>query len=97
MLNRVAYAASEVEYGLAMDEMRKFRRELAVWVERNEPERCAQAKFKKERWGTLNNNAIESWNKWMLSLRCMPIPWLVIGHIQKIGQKFKKTKKEMQL
>jgi len=30
MLNRVAYAASEVEYGLAMDQMRKFRRELAV-------------------------------------------------------------------
>ena len=30
MLNWVAYAASEAEYGLAMDELRKFRRELAV-------------------------------------------------------------------
>jgi len=66
-------------------------------VERNEPERWAQSKFKKERWDRLNNNAIESWNKWMLFLRCMPIPWLVIGHIQKIGQKFEKRKKEMQL
>jgi len=27
----------------------------------------------------------------------MPIPWLVIGHIQKIGLKFEKRKKEMQL
>ena len=45
-----------------MDEMRKFRRELAVWVERNEPERWAQLKFKKERWGRLDNNAIGSWN-----------------------------------
>jgi len=39
MLNRVAYAASVVEYGLAMDELRKFKRQLAVWVEENEPER----------------------------------------------------------
>jgi len=27
----------------------------------------------------------------------MPIPWLVIGHIQKIGLKYDKRKKEMQL
>ena len=66
-------------------------------MERNEPERWAQSKFKKERWDRLNNNAIESWNKWMLFLRCMPIPWLVIGHIQKIGLKYDKRKKEMQL
>ena len=33
----------------------------------------------------------------MLSLRCMPIPWLVIGHIQKIGLKYEKRKKEIQL
>ena len=66
-------------------------------MERNEPERWAQSKFKKDRWGRLNNNAIESWNNWMLSLRSMPIPWLVIGHIQKIGLKYDKRKKEMQL
>ena len=66
-------------------------------MERNEPERWAQSKFKKERWDRLNNNAIESWNKWMLFLRCMPIPWLVIGHIQKIGLKYDKGTKEMQL
>jgi len=62
MLNRVAYAASEAEYGVALEELRKFKHELAVWVERNELERWVQAKFRKERWGRLNNNAIESWN-----------------------------------
>ena len=41
MLNRVAYTASEAKYGLAMDELRKIKCELAVWVERNEPERWA--------------------------------------------------------
>jgi len=30
MLNRVAYAASEAEYGLAMDELRKIKRQLAI-------------------------------------------------------------------
>ena len=33
----------------------------------------------------------------MLSLRCMPIPWPVIRHIRKIGQKYEKRKQEMQL
>ena len=32
----------------------------------------------------------------MRSLRSMPIPWLVMGHIQKVGLKFEKRKKEMQ-
>jgi len=39
MFNHVAYTPSSVEYGIAMDEMRKFKRELAEWVEKNEPER----------------------------------------------------------
>jgi len=56
-----------------MDELRKFKSELAVWVERNEPERWAQSKFNKDTWDRLNNNAIESWNNWMQSLRSMPI------------------------
>jgi len=61
MFNKVAYAASEVEYGLVMDDLRKCKCELAGWVERNEPEQWAQSKFKKDRWGRLNNNAIQSW------------------------------------
>ena len=32
----------------------------------------------------------------MRSLRSMPIPWLVMGHTQKVGLKFEKRKKEMQ-
>jgi len=39
ILNRVTHAASEAEYGLTMDELRKFKRESVVWVEGNEPER----------------------------------------------------------
>jgi len=31
MLNRVAYAASAAEYGLAMDELRKFKCKLVGW------------------------------------------------------------------
>ena len=30
-------------------------------------------------------------------MRSMLIPWLVIGHIQKIGSKYEKRKKEMQM
>jgi len=30
MFNRVAYAASVAEYGLAMEELRKFKRELGI-------------------------------------------------------------------
>jgi len=46
--------------------------------------------------GCLNNNAIESWNNLMCSLRKMPISWLVSGHLQKLGIKFEKQKMEMQ-
>jgi len=38
MLNRVAYASRSVKYGIAMDDMQKFKCELAEWVEKNEPE-----------------------------------------------------------
>ena len=65
-------------------------------MERNEPERWAQAKFTKDRWARLNNNANESWNNWMCYLRSMPILWLVMEHPQKIGLKFDKRKKEIQ-
>ena len=95
MFNRVAYAPSLVEYGIAMDDNRTFKRELAEWVEKNEPERWVQSKFTKEMWGRLNNNAIESWNNWMHFLRRMTIPWLVIGQLQKLGLKYDKQKLEL--
>jgi len=84
MFNRVAYATIAAEYDCALDEMRRFKRELALWVEKNEPQRWAQSKFKKERWGKLNNNPMESWNNWMRKLRAMSIPWLLLGHLQKV-------------
>ena len=77
--------------------MRKYKPQLAAWVKRNEPELWAQSKFTKERWGRLNNNVVESWNNWMCSLRRMSIPWLVSGHIQKLGLKFDKQKTELQM
>jgi len=49
MFKRVAYAIGAAEYGFAGDELRKFKRQLVVWVERNEPERWAQSKFMKDR------------------------------------------------
>ena len=52
MFYRVAYATTAAEYDCALKELRKFKRELALWVERNEPERWAQSKFKKDRWGS---------------------------------------------
>jgi len=39
MFNHVAYATIAAEYDCALEEMRRFNRELALWVERNEPER----------------------------------------------------------
>ena len=37
LFNRLAYATMKVEYGGALEELRKFKRQLAGWVERNEP------------------------------------------------------------
>ena len=56
----------------------------------------AQSHFKKERWGKLNNNAVESWNNWMRKLRAISIPWLVIGHLQKVGLKWDKRKVDVE-
>ena len=69
MFNRVVYTAIAAEYGQALEELRHYKRELAQWVEDNEPEYWAQSKFNKDRWGKLNNNPIESWNNWMRALR----------------------------
>jgi len=63
---------------------------------KNEPRQWAQSKFKKERWGKLNNNPVESWNNWMRKLQAVSIPWLVLGHLQKVGLKWDKRKGELQ-
>ena len=65
-------------------------------MEDNEPERWAQSKFTKERWGKLNNNPIESWNNWMCRLRQMSIPCLISGHLQKLGKKMDMRKAEVE-
>jgi len=44
----------------------------------------------------LNSNVVESWNNWMCSLQRMSIPWLVSGHIQKVGLKVDKRKTELE-
>jgi len=41
MFNRIAYATTTVEYDAAIDELRRFKRELAVWVEENDPQQWA--------------------------------------------------------
>jgi len=61
MLYRVAYATTLGEYNAAMQELRASKPELAQWVNDNEPKQWAEAKFRKEQWGRLNNNVIESW------------------------------------
>jgi len=53
-------------------------------------------KLKKERWGRLNKNPVESWNNWMRKLQRMSIPWLVLGHLQKVGMKWDNRKAELQ-
>ena len=60
MFNRIAYATIVAEYDSAMDELRRFKRELAVWVKENDPQHWAQSKFKKDKWGKLNNNPVET-------------------------------------
>lgn len=49
MFNRVAYAPTRVEYELALAELRKYKQDLACWVEENELKRWVQSKFLKER------------------------------------------------
>jgi len=56
MLCRVAYATTLGQYNDAMQELSVYKPELAQWVNDNEPEQWAEAKFRKERWGRLNNN-----------------------------------------
>jgi len=43
MFNRVSYALSTFEFGLAIEELKKFKYEIAVWVEGN----------KLEQWGAI--------------------------------------------
>jgi len=93
MFNRLAYATTKAKYDGALEELRKFKRQLAEC--RNEPEQWAQSKFSKERWGKLNNNPAESWNNWVRKLRPLSIPWLLTGHMQKLGQKWDKRKAEV--
>jgi len=60
VFNKIAYASTGVEYGVTVEELGKYKPQLVAWVERNELERWVQSKFTKERWGRLNNNAVES-------------------------------------
>jgi len=39
VFNRIAYASTGVEYGVGMEELRKYKLQWATWVECNEPER----------------------------------------------------------
>jgi len=38
VFNRIAYAPMGVEYGVTMEELRKYQPQLAALVERNKPE-----------------------------------------------------------
>jgi len=96
ILYRAAYAPTLGEYNGAVQELRDYKPELAKWIIDNEPEQWAEAKFRQKRWGRLNNNVIESWNNWMRRLRPMPVPWLVSGHLEKLGKKFGKHKENIE-
>ena len=37
IFNRIAYAPTWVEYGVAVEDLRKYKPQLVAWVERNEP------------------------------------------------------------
>ncbi|KAJ8451050.1 hypothetical protein Cgig2_026859 [Carnegiea gigantea] len=39
VFNRITYSPTRVEYGVAVEELRKYKPQLAAWVKRNEPER----------------------------------------------------------
>ena len=68
MLYRVAYALTLGEYNVVVQELKAYKPESAQWINDNEPEQWAETKFRKERWGRLNNNVIESWNIWIQRL-----------------------------
>ena len=60
LFSRFAYATTKVEYEGVLDELRKYKRELAECIEKNEPKQWAQSKFGKEWWWMLNINSMES-------------------------------------
>ena len=41
----------------------------------------------------MNNNAMESWNNWMRSLRIMPIPWLLWDTFKILGRSLIRERK----
>jgi len=62
MFYHVAFATTAADYDAAIEELSRYKRKLAVWIEKNELEWWAQSKFPKDRWGKLNNNPVEGWN-----------------------------------
>ena len=48
MLYRVAHDPTLLEYNVATQELRSYKLKLAKWVDENEPEQLAEAKFRKE-------------------------------------------------
>jgi len=49
MFNLVVYATTVTKCESAMAELRRYKRELTVWVEQKEPECWAKSQFTKER------------------------------------------------
>jgi len=72
--------------------LRAYKPELAKRVDGNELEQWAEAKFRKEQWGRLNNNVIESLKNWMRHLQPMPMSWLVSVHLEKLRKEFGRHK-----
>ena len=94
-IERVTQALMRAEYGIAMDKLRKYNWDLATQVKHNEPKHWVAVKIHIKRRDRLNNNAMESWNNLMRSLRCMSISCLVSRHIHKLGLKVDKRKMEV--
>lgn len=92
MFNKVAYATNTADYDSEMEELRRCKRQLAEWIEANEPERWALSKFPINRWGCMDISVIDDWNKWMHRLRSLPIPCLVTTHLEKHVKKMEKHK-----
>jgi len=56
----VVYAPMPLEFDVVLEELRRYKMTLAIWVQENDPQHWAASKFGKEWWDRINTNLVKS-------------------------------------
>ncbi|XP_054778400.1 uncharacterized protein LOC129286465 [Prosopis cineraria] len=96
LLDTIAYARHEVEFNVAMENLRLFCPQLAQWVEtQGDVDRWAQCKFGYKRWDNITTNLAESFNAWIVKERKHNVNVLIHEHREKLAKKMVASKAAM--